>query len=263
MISSPFRYPGGKYYARRLILPRVPPHQIYCEPFVGGGSVFFGKEPRVPSVLNDLAPGLMNTLQVIRDRPSDLIDMLKGVPATKEMHTYIRTGLTAQGRVSRAAKWFYLNRTSYSGIIKGSACSWGYRPTNSLPPEKWPERIRQCSASLSGALLLAHDFETVIDALPVGAFVFVDPPYYASGQSRLYECAFILDDHLRLARCLLRNSGRLQFLLTYDDHPDVRALYRWARLTDHQWAYRLAQKKGAGSRGKTQELFIENYKVTT
>ena len=42
--NSPFRYPGGKFYARRLILDELPPHTFYCEPFAGGASVFFVKE---------------------------------------------------------------------------------------------------------------------------------------------------------------------------------------------------------------------------
>ncbi len=33
--NSPFRYPGGKFYARRLVLDVIPPHESYCEPFAG------------------------------------------------------------------------------------------------------------------------------------------------------------------------------------------------------------------------------------
>ncbi|GAB4525742.1 MAG: hypothetical protein Tsb0014_05350 [Pleurocapsa sp.] len=42
-INSPFRYPGGKFYARKLILEYIPPHSNYIEPFAGGGSIFFAK----------------------------------------------------------------------------------------------------------------------------------------------------------------------------------------------------------------------------
>ncbi len=41
---SPFSYPGGKFYARKLILQRIPASDIYCEPFVGG-SIFLPSRP--------------------------------------------------------------------------------------------------------------------------------------------------------------------------------------------------------------------------
>jgi DNA adenine methylase len=39
-INSPFRYPGGKFYARKLILEHITPHNCYIEPFAGGASIF-------------------------------------------------------------------------------------------------------------------------------------------------------------------------------------------------------------------------------
>ena len=45
--DSPFRYPGGKFYARRLVLDLIPPPSGYPEPFCGGASVFFlSRNPR-------------------------------------------------------------------------------------------------------------------------------------------------------------------------------------------------------------------------
>ena len=40
-INSPFRYAGGKFYARKLILELLPQHDDYIEPFAGGASIFF------------------------------------------------------------------------------------------------------------------------------------------------------------------------------------------------------------------------------
>ena len=88
--NSPFRYPGGKFYARRLILDEIPEHEIYCEPFAGGASVFFAKRPAAFSTLNDLDTEVVNVLRTIRDRAEDLIGLLDGIPATKENHTFYK-----------------------------------------------------------------------------------------------------------------------------------------------------------------------------
>lgn len=43
-MNSPFRYAGGKFYARPLIKEHVPEHDVYIEPLCGGASIFFSKK---------------------------------------------------------------------------------------------------------------------------------------------------------------------------------------------------------------------------
>jgi len=121
--------------------------------------------------------------------------------------------------------------------------------------------------------LTAFDFEDVIDALPDGCFAFIDPPYYDADQQKFYNHAFVKDDHDRLAKCLKRNSDRILFLLTYDDHPEVRKKYEWvSEVQNRAWNYTinrtddqrngLKRKDGfKRSREKGRELFIRNYHV--
>ena len=51
-MNSPFRYAGGKFYARKLILEHIVPHVYYAEPFAGGASIFFAKDKAATNVLN-------------------------------------------------------------------------------------------------------------------------------------------------------------------------------------------------------------------
>ncbi len=83
-INSPFRYAGGKFYARNLILEHIPNHTYYIEPFAGGASIFFAKAKVQRNWLNDVDESLVNTYLTIRDRPQELIDYLAGEEATKE-----------------------------------------------------------------------------------------------------------------------------------------------------------------------------------
>ena len=269
--NSPFRYAGGKYYARRLILDVVPDHFGYCEPFAGGASIFFAKPKSEVSILNDLDEDVINTLICIRDNVEELISLLDGVPAKKELHHYYKDFYSPRTDLERAFRWYYLNRTSYSGIMRHENCYWGFGDKFSMRPENWPPHLRTVSDKLQGVTLKSDDFEPVIDALPDGYFVFADPPYYNADQQKFYACAFDEEDHERLSECLRRNSRRLQFLLTYDDHPEIRDLYQWAsELTPQRWNYtinrtddqRNGKKSKDGfkrSRSKGRELFIRNY----
>ncbi len=271
--NSPFRYPGGKFYARKLILDELPPHTHYCEPFAGGASVFFAKESADFSSLNDLDIDVINTLRQIRDRVEDLISLLTGVEATKANHAYYKNEYEPANGLERAFRWFYLNRTSYSGIMRHENCYWGYGRKYSMRPENWPPHLRTVSDKLQGVELTSFDFEEVIDSLPNRAFAFIDPPYYSADQQKFYNCAFGKADHERLVKCLRRNAGRILFLLTYDDHPEVLSMYKWVEsVGNKQWNYTINrtddQRNGhklkdgfRGVRSKGRELFIRNFYV--
>ncbi len=269
--NSPFRYPGGKFYARRLILNKLPCHDIYCEPFAGGASVFFAKSSASVSILNDADVEVVNTLRHIRDRVEALIKLLDGIEATKQLHRFYKDDYKPTSGLEQAFRWFYLNRTSYSGIMRPENCYFGWGRLYSMHPRNWGPHLRTCSDKLQGVELLSMDFEVVIDALPDDTFVFVDPPYWSGDQHKFYNCTFDQGDHLRLEACLRRNSERLRFLLTYDDCETIRNLYSWSSsMTGQQWNYTINrtddQRNGhkladgfQGSRGKGCELFISNY----
>lgn len=223
------------------------------------------------SILNDLDSDVINTLIRIRDDVEQLIELLDGIEATKENHAFYKLHYKPSSDLERAFRWYYLNRTSYSGIMRRENCYWGYGKKYSMRPENWPPHLRTVSDKLQGVELASLDFEEVIDGLPNGCFVFADPPYYNADQQKFYNCTFTVDDHNRLQNCLRRNSERLSFLLTYDDHKDVRDMYGWASfMNERQWNYTInrtddqrngVKKKDGFRRGryKGRELFIRNY----
>lgn len=134
-INSPFRYAGGKFYARDLILEHFPEHSSYIEPFAGGASIFFAKQKVTNNWLNDIDKDLINCLTVIKDQSEELIVRLRGEEATKERHAYFKNEFEVKTDIDRAVRWFYLNRTSYSGIMNIQNCFWGYGDKYSMRPE--------------------------------------------------------------------------------------------------------------------------------
>jgi DNA adenine methylase len=270
-INSPFRYAGGKFYARKLIIEHFPEHSYYIEPLAGGASLFFAKQKVSDNWLNDINNELMNCFTIIRDYPEELIERLKDEKATKERHSYYKNVFEPKTDLDRAVRWFYLNRTSYSGIMNMQNCFWGYGDKYSMRPENWPRNIMRTSAKLQNVGLTSLDFEQVIETAEDGAFLFVDPPYFNADQDKFYTHSFARDDHHRLCHVLRKNSKRLKFLLTYDNSPEVRELYEWAvAILEKEWNYTINrtddQKNGTnrkGNRYKGKELFILNYDSVT
>jgi DNA adenine methylase len=269
--NSPFRYPGGKFYARKQILECLPRHDRYCEPFAGGASIFFAKPMVKDNILNDLDADLINTYLVIRDQVEDLVALLEGIPATKELHKFYKSEYLPKNDLERAFRWYYLNRISYSGIMKRENCYWGYGEKYSMRPENWARHLRTVSEKIQRVSFLNQDFEHLIDNLPDEYFLFVDPPYFNADQDKFYTCSFTKSDHQRLVEVLYRHRERLKFLLTYDNSPEIREMYAWCiSHEEREWNYTIGrtddqrnQKKLAdgheGTRSKGREIFISNY----
>ena len=189
------------------------------------------------------------------------------IPATKELHSFFKNDYIPHNNLERALRWFYLNRTSYSGIMNFQNMYWGYGEKYSMQPKYWPRNIERTSQKLQGVNLTSFDFEQVIDDAPNGALLFIDPPYFNADQDKFYQHFFSREDHYRLERCLYRNRERLNIFITYDNVTEVRNLYNWAQdMYDKEWNYCIqrtddqknhSDKKGKRYKGK--ELFILNY----
>jgi DNA adenine methylase len=261
-VKSPFRYPGGKFYGVRLILPflNCVPHDEYREPFLGGGTIFFAKPKVQYNWLNDLEPDLICTYKVIADEANRkrLMQRLSKEIATRDRHEEIKK-MEATSVLDIACKTFYLNRTSYSGIIHNPA--WGYCEGKSSPPQNWGRFIEPAGRKLADVEITTKDFEEVITAEPQGETVlmYLDPPYYHADQKRAYEKHFLKTDHERLASRL--HETDYFFCLSYDDCPEIRELYSWAEIYERSWLYNTANVKGRNTRIGARELVITNYKA--
>ena len=82
-----------------------------------------------------------------------------------------------------------------------------------------------------------------IDALDLkSTFFFVDPPYYEKGP-KLYLNSLNDDYHAALAK-RLKEMSHAAWVLTYDDCPEIRAMYRgWANIRPYSLRYVAASRK--------------------
>ena len=260
-VQSPFRYPGGKYYALKYIVPFLSayPHDEYREPFVGGGSVFFGKPLADINWINDLETLMVETYKAIQSptRVQKLMERVRTEVANRERHSEIKEML-AKTKDDIAFKTYYLNRTSYSGIINKPA--WGYEIGFSSPPANWPNFLINAHKKLKNVEITNIDFSEVLSAPLIGksTIAYLDPPYFLADQKRAYTKPFTLEDHLRL-----ENQARgldYAFVLSYDDCEEIRDLYSWANVYPRTWFHNTANSSGPRKVGK--ELLITNFKIS-
>lgn len=69
-MKTPITYYGGKQKLAPVIIGMMPAHKIYCEPFFGGGAVFFAKGKSFLEAINDHNENLMTFYRVCQNEES-------------------------------------------------------------------------------------------------------------------------------------------------------------------------------------------------
>ena len=185
-MKTPISYYGGKQQLLQHILPLIPEHQIYVEPFFGGGAVFWAKEPVKCEVINDVNMNIVNFYEVLKHSYFDLRKLVEATLHSREtykkaMIIYDSPWLFPDNPVLRAwAFWVVTNQ--------GLSCrigTWGYDRDKRAKTiqnkvdafqEELSDRMRytQIECNEAHKVIESRDTETT--------FFYVDPPYIDSNQ---------------------------------------------------------------------------------
>jgi DNA adenine methylase len=140
MLRSPIRYYGGKGTMVRKLLKLVPDGgEPYVEPYCGGASLFFAREPAPVEVLNDLNEEVVNLFRVFQDKASfeELRHRLMWTPyARKEFERALEVSEDSDP-VTRAWATFVKLNQGFSGKAETSG-NWGrIGAEHSSAAEEW------------------------------------------------------------------------------------------------------------------------------
>lgn len=265
--KPPVKWAGGKSQLILQFGPLFPQkeYDLYIEPFVGGGAVFFHLLPP-KAVLIDRNDELINFYLVVRDNLEALLQDLKKHENTAEYYYRIRAldpgHLTS---VERASRFLYLNKTGYNGLWRVNSQGKHNVPFGRYKNPKIVDEpnLRLVSEALKRAEIICDDFSRVLDCTEPGAFVYLDPPYHPLSETAKFTSytpdAFGQDDQQRLAEVFreLDRKGCL-VMLSNSDTLFIRELYKGY---DVQVVYaKRAVNCRADKRGPVSELVIRNYR---
>lgn len=260
---KPFlRWAGGKRWLIKQLDDFLPiQFNQYHEPFIGGGSIFFHMNPK-KAFISDFNEELIETYNAIKSNPHDVIKHLKLFKNTKEEYLKIRKQ-NFQSPEKRAARFIYLNQTSFNGIyrvnLKGQYnVPYGYR-------EKYKfdiENILEVSSMLENTIIQHADFMECIDNVKENDLVFLDPPYTVAhnnnGFIQYNQKIFSLDDQYRLKELIFKiKAKKAYYILTNANHPKIREIFDVGDNITEVTRASLIGGKGA-VRGKYSEIIITN-----
>jgi DNA adenine methylase len=266
--TSPLRYPGGKSRVARRIATLLPDFEEYREPFLGGGSVFLEVvklNPEAKFWLNDLYPEVSNFWQVVLGDLENLVrevqNLKRSEPEGRKLYNLLRN-TEISSDCERAARFFVLNRITFSGTID----SGGYSQ------QAFNDRFTDTSIVRLADLdflknldirITSEDYSYVVEAPGSSVAMFLDPPYITRAQ-KLYGKGGDLHrtfDHERFARTVLENEH--SWLVTYNDGESVGKLFpKSERLTHLRWQQHYPMKTSLGAQvPKGRELIIANFEL--
>lgn len=258
-MKTPLTYYGGKQKLCSTILSLIPQHTLYCEPFVGGGAIFFGKEPSETEVLNDTNKELINFYSVVQNRFVDLDAMIRVTLHSRRLHadaSAIYNNPHLFDEIKRAWALWVLAMQSFSSMIDGT---WGYDRSGITTTKVTSKRgafTEEFALRLQNVQLECADALYIMQSRDCPeAFFYCDPPYYNSNCGH-YD-GYTEADFEALLKALAGLQGR--FLLS--SYPsDLLAKYArkngWKTRSVEQ---RVSVNKGYGK--KKVEVLTANFEI--
>ncbi|MCL5036894.1 MAG: DNA adenine methylase [Chloroflexi bacterium] len=231
-LRSPIVWFGGKGHSAGRLIKLIPKHLTYVEPFGGGASLLFKKEPSKVEIYNDLDSGLVNFFRVLRE--PELFGKFYGrvvlIPYSREeFQTCKETWESTDDTVERAIRWFTVARQSFSGVFgKG----WGYSRSSTaggmaMKCKAWIsilELLPKIHERMMRVQIENRDFRKILEAFDGENTIFyLDPPYHKeTRKDGRYRCEMSIHDHKELISRLLSIKGKA--MLSGYNHPDYKPL---------------------------------------
>jgi DNA adenine methylase len=261
--NSPLRYPGGKAVLSDFLAEVLQVNGLsdgsYAEPYAGGAGaainlLFAEHVQRI--ILNDADPCVFYFWDAILNQKDDFLERLDRTPVSIDewkRQREIYRNLSQHSKIEVGFAGFYLNRCNRSGIMVNGGPIGGHDQKG-----KWKLDARYNKSELIRRIEKIHLYRDRIKVYNLDAIdflggivrrridldstlVYLDPPYYVKG-GRLYLNHYRHEDHAHLANFITRENG-YRWLVTYDNVPEIHALYAGCNRTDFNLSYSAHTRK--------------------
>jgi len=263
LMKTPISYYGGKQMMLKDILPLIPEHDMYVEPFFGGGAVFWAKEPAKTEVINDVNGNIVNFYSVLKHNYFDLVKALQKTLHSRDTYKralmiYQMPWLFDDMPVIRAWAFYVATNQGFSSKIG----TWGYDKSkravtiqNKIDAfnEDLSLRLKyvQIENNEAHKVMLSRDKKT--------AFHYIDPPYIDSNQG--HYGGYTREHFIRDLDAISQLKGKF-LLSSYDS--DILQDY----IKKNDWHVKYVDKPLCASNGRTLskrkrkiEVLTANYPI--
>ena len=259
MNSSPLRYPGGKSLMTNffvdLFLRNGLREIVYAEPYAGGAGAAINLllDGHVNEIIiNDANIGIYSFWNALVNESERFIQTIKTIPVTLTEWYTQRDILQKSTKPSfeLGIATFFMSRTNRSGVIFGGAIGGSteekqnnakYKIDCRFNKQDLIQRLKIIAENKRRIKVTNEDALAFLRQLDENIFVYLDPPYYVKGKS-LYMNHYTDKDHKGLAS-FLQNEAHFNWVLSYDDVPQIREMYMNSDLYRFPLKYTVSKKQ--------------------
>jgi DNA adenine methylase len=239
MKLKPFmKCPGGKTKLLKVLLPLVPKnYNRYIEPFIGGGALFFALQPK-NAIINDIIYDIGNSYYHIKHSIEDLLYFLQ---EHKSLHCdnyyYKIRNSEYKNQIEKAARWIYLNKTCFNGLIRFNKQGKFNVPIGDYNNPKIFDYslLRNISKYLNNndIKICNENYTQLLYGTGKGDFIYFDPPYHPISETSNFTSyngeKFTLANQIELkewvdeltkkdVQCMITNSYCKEMLELWKDY---------------------------------------------
>lgn len=244
---------GGKRRLAKHILPLIPDHTCYVEPFAGAAAIFFLKQPTKVEIINDINLDLITLYRVVQHHLEEFIRHFKWALTSRQMYEWFQdTPPETLTDIQRSVRFFYLQKLAFGGKVSGQT----FGTATTSPPRlnflRLEEELSHAHLRLSRVTIEHLSWQQCMAKYDrPHTFFFADPPYW---QTEGYGVDFGIEQYQRLAEIMKTSQGRV--LVTVNDHPDMQKVFKGFSFSSVDINYTV----GGGSKGKgRRELIIQSW----
>ena len=247
LFNVPFQWLGSKATMLDVILPNIPEHRHYVEPFCGTAIVYLHKRPAKISTLNDIDGNIVNFFRVLQDRDKtrELLRRLRYTPWAKAEYKRACLLLSSNRELDEITMaWaFYVAQSmsmkiSYYADPNGAQFKYHKRYRNGcLHYITFTNKVRhiiQIVNKLRNCEILNEDGTEVMKTFDYAdAFMFIDPPYLSTtlrSKSKIYMKDYDDRLHEKILDFVVSAKSKIMLASYPNELYDQLLDYGWVRI---------------------------------
>ena len=247
--AQPFGTFGGSFHYAKRIVPLIPAHKTYVEPFAGAAAVLHAKEPSEKEVLADLDDDVVFLHRSIKAMTPERIEELRRRfewTVTEESFLKARD-MAPKDDVARFYKLVFVRTHARD-------C----RPDGTHPAQQHlgsttnPEKYLKAAERLKDVTVLRQDYRKTLKAYDSpDTFFFIDPPY----PGEWFDKDNVIDLE-QFVDALSKVRGK--FIAVLNPTPENVAAFK---RVGHVFRLKVREASGRGGVKQAMRLFVANYPV--
>ena len=233
---------GGKRRLVDRIIPFIPPHKCYVEPFAGGAAMFFMRPvPAEVEVLNDINGELVRLYRVVQNHLEEFVRQFKWALSSREVFKWQQmTRPETLTDIQRAARFYYLQQLSFGARVDGQSFGTATTTPPGLNLLRLEESLSAAHLRLSNVFIENLSWQDVIKRYDRAHTLFyMDPPYW---ETEGYGVDFGWEHYEDMAELIGKIKGKA--IISLNDHPDIRQVFSDYHIESTDIRYTVGGGKG-------------------